>query len=55
MAALYFSFITMISVGYGDITPSSKEERIFVIFMTIFSCGVFAYVVSSIGELFENL
>jgi len=43
----------MISVGYGDIVPISNLERIFVIIMTIFSCGVFAYVVSSISELFE--
>lgn len=53
--SLYFSFITMITVGYGDITPVSYEERIFVIIMTIFSCGIFGFVVSSIGNLFSQI
>lgn len=44
----------MITVGYGDIVPISKVERVFVMFMTFFSCGVFAYVVSSIGELLSG-
>lgn len=45
----------MISVGYGDITPINNIERVFVTFMTVFSCGTFAYVVNTIGALFEQL
>ncbi|KAL4506831.1 hypothetical protein ABPG72_001252 [Tetrahymena utriculariae] len=55
IASLYFSFITMISVGYGDITPINNVERIFVTCMTVFSCGTFAYVVNVIGSLFQQL
>ncbi|KAL4460912.1 hypothetical protein ABPG74_016384 [Tetrahymena malaccensis] len=55
IASLYFSFITMISVGYGDITPINNVERIFVTCMTVFSCGTFAYVVNIIGSLFQQL
>ncbi|EAS01339.2 cation channel family protein (macronuclear) [Tetrahymena thermophila SB210] len=55
IASLYFSFITMISVGYGDITPINNIERIFVTCMTVFSCGTFAYVVNIIGSLFQQL
>ena len=43
----YFSIITMVTVGYGDITPKSSDEKIYVIFMTILSCGVFAYAVNT--------
>ena len=32
--SLYFSIITMITVGYGDISPISEIEIIYVIFMT---------------------
>ncbi len=46
ITALYFSVITMITVGYGDIIPKNTIEKIFVIFMTLLSCGVFAYCVN---------
>jgi len=41
----------MITVGYGDIVPSTDIERIFVIIITLLSCGVFAYSVNSIGSI----
>ena len=50
--ALYFSFITMITVGYGDIHPNTNLEKIYVIIMTLISCGVFAYAVNTIGSIF---
>lgn len=33
----------MITVGYGDITPISWLEKLYVIFMTLISCGIFGY------------
>ncbi|KAL4453035.1 hypothetical protein ABPG73_015872 [Tetrahymena malaccensis] len=50
--ALYFSFITMITVGYGDITPITDIEKMYVIFFTLITCIVYAYVVNTIGSLF---
>ena len=38
----------MITVGYGDIHPFT----IYVIIMTLISCGVFAYSVNTIGNIF---
>lgn len=52
---LYFSFITMITVGYGDITPVTLYEKIYCIFMTLVSCCVFAYVVNSIGQIIRDV
>lgn len=49
ITCLYFTFISMITVGYGDITPVSTNERIYVIFQTIISCGVFGYSVNKIS------
>lgn len=43
----YFSIISMITVGYGDITPKSSIEKLYVTFITILSCGVFAYSVNT--------
>lgn len=42
----------MITVGFGDITPISTNERIYVIFMTIFLGGIFGYGVQKISQTF---
>jgi len=45
----------MITVGYGDITPVNTQERLFVIFVMLISCGIFAYSLNSIGRILEEL
>lgn len=37
VSALYFSVITMITVGYGDISPVNYSEKIFVVKFIFFS------------------
>lgn len=44
----------MITVGYGDIAPITDYERIYVIFFTLITCIVYAYVVNTIGSLFAE-
>jgi hypothetical protein len=51
----YFSTITTVTVGYGDITPQSDSERVFVVIVTLIICGVFGYTISSIGDTFKAL
>lgn len=43
----------MITVGYGDIVPITNIERGVVIFITLISCGMFAYTVNQIGVIVE--
>ena len=55
MSALYFTVINMSTVGFGDITPISAKERIWIIFITLLSCGQFGYVVNTIGSIFTEI
>ena len=45
----------MCTVGYGDITPYSFIELIISIVHIFISCGVFAYNMNEIGEIFNEL
>ena len=51
IAALYWAFATMTTVGYGDIYPISINEKLFAMAAMLVSCGVFAYVVGSIETI----
>lgn len=52
--SLYFAFITMVTVGYGDITPISIKEKVYIIIMTVISTIVFAYTVNTVGQIFQQ-
>jgi hypothetical protein len=51
ITSLYWAFTTMTTVGYGDITPYTINEKLYAMFTMILACGVFAYTVGSIGSL----
>ena len=46
--SLYFSVVTLSTVGYGDIVPTSNDARFFVISMIILGITVFATSISAV-------
>lgn len=55
ISSIYFTFISMITVGYGDIYPTTTAERLYVLIMTVFTTGVFGYSVNKISSIFSTL
>jgi voltage-gated potassium channel len=48
--ALYFSVVTLATVGYGDLTPTSDYSRIFTIIYIFIGLGVLVAFLSSIAQ-----
>jgi voltage-gated potassium channel Kch len=48
--ALYFSVVTLTTVGYGDLHPTSAGAEIFTIFYILTGIGVFVALLASIAQ-----
>ncbi|WP_029608619.1 potassium channel family protein [Mycoplasma simbae] len=42
LKAIYFTTVTMTTIGYGDLTPATQTGKIMVIVLSIISIGIFA-------------
>lgn len=49
MASLYWAVATMTTIGYGDVSPVTPNEKIFTIFSMLVATIVFSYSLNSIG------
>ncbi|CAK82550.1 unnamed protein product (macronuclear) [Paramecium tetraurelia] len=54
ITAFYFSITTMITVGYGDISPNTNLEMIFGIIVMVLSSGVFGFSMSSLNFIIQG-
>lgn len=55
LAALYWAFTTMTTVGYGDIVPSTHIERVYAIFVMILGATTFGYIAGSVAAMLDNV
>jgi len=49
--ALYFSVVTLTTVGFGDFAPQTDEGKLFTIFYIILGIGI---ILSFINTLYEH-
>ena len=49
--AVYFTIVTISTVGYGDVHPTSTGSKIFGIIIIVFGIGTFLTIVSNITQM----
>lgn len=55
LTSIYFAIVVSFTVGYGDITPVSYTEHIFVVFYLIIGVSLYSYTISNLTSLFGRL
>ncbi|KAL4479754.1 hypothetical protein ABPG73_017975 [Tetrahymena malaccensis] len=55
VTSIYWAITTMVTVGYGDIVPRNIEEKLFVIFVMLMACGIFAYTMNTMGAVLSQI
>jgi len=53
--ALYWTITTLTTIGYGDITPSTDRQIIYVIVIEIIGAGMYGFIIGNIANLISNI
>ena len=53
--SLYWTVVTMTTVGYGDITPARDVEYVIAILVMLAGASLYAYIIANIASLLSNL
>lgn len=53
--ALYFSFTTLTTIGYGDFAPATAFGKIFTMLYSLIGLGVMASFVVTVADHYQNL
>jgi hypothetical protein len=54
IASLYYTLVTMLTIGYGDIHPTNDTERVYSIFMMLSGGVVFGALLSKVASVIEK-
>ena len=53
MIAIYFSFTSLTTVGFGDFAPRADHERLVGAFMLLFGVLIFSYIMGKFLEMVD--
>lgn len=53
--SLYYSAITVVTVGYGDLVPATNPERVFTVIYSLFVSGILCYAQTETGYVCSRL
>ena len=53
--SFYWSFQTLATVGFGDISAKTKNERIFASIWMIFGIGFYSYTIGNMTNLIASM
>lgn len=53
--SFYWSIVSIMTVGYGDITPVNNTEKIYSIFVILFGCMILPYSINCIGIVIQSM
>jgi len=54
-ACVYWAITTMTTIGYGDIVPSNRDERVLTVFAELLGACVFLYGLTQVTSLIANI
>ena len=55
MTSVYFTVTTITTVGFGDITPGTENEKLYLIFLMIVGVVSFSFATGSLSSILANL
>ena len=55
VSSLYWSLVTMVTVGYGDIVPQNNAEKIYCIITMLIGFTVFGFTLGSLGDIIHKM
>ncbi len=54
ISAFYFTVATIVSVGYGDISPANTLERSYVVFLMLIGVVSFSFTTGALSSIISS-